>query len=334
MVFLSKIVYFFIFLIILITLSISPLFFKIHNANDSENIFLITKNISSEIIIYKNENKYKNYFLEIYFYILTKTNKMHYGEFKINKNDNMLQLIKKIYLNKRFARKIYIPSGANKFKIIEILNDKNHKITGNQVKFDDVKEGYIFPDTYHYYYGESRQNLIKTMTKKTVLVLDSFWENKRDDLPFKNKDEALTMASMIEKEAGNEKEKSDISSVFINRIKIGMKLESDPTSQYANKLNNFYRQNNGLEKESFNLKIASDYNTYYKIGLPIGPISNASYSSIFAAFNPNNTKYLYFISFPGDKFSIFTDSYEEHYKNVLLLRKKQKEIKNFIDINK
>jgi UPF0755 protein len=322
----------FLFLIILVILMffVTPLFQSINinkyytNSYVSDNkdlIFLFKKNNQ----IYINDQEFHSKYLNLIVSFLEKFNKMNYGEFQISKNQKLFYLIKKIYNNKRFHRKIYIPSGSDKFKILSIINSVE-KIFDQKIKFDDFEEGEVFPDTYHYFYGQKRYDLLFLMKSKTNKILDELWRERNLSLPYKSKKEVLIMASIIEKEAGLESDKNIIASVLLNRLKIGMRLESDPTSQYANKIENFFRLQKNIPQEKFNLKIKSTYNTYYIFGLPSGSISNASYSSIYAAFNPAQTNYLYFISMPGEKKSIFTSSYNEHYKNLLILRKKQRDL--------
>ncbi len=272
-----------------------------------------------------NNKKFQNKYFEKAFLFLKKINFMNYGEFVIHENERWFQLFKRIIENKRYVRKIYIPSGANKFLLIKILNHAQ-KVFGPEIKFEDFEDGELFPETYHYYFGESRQNLLKIMKIKTETLLNQFWEQKNVNLPYKSKKDALILASLIEKEAFLEADKPLIASVFLNRLRLGMKIQSDPTAQYANKINNYLRAKKGLEAEKFDIKIKSSLNTYFVDGLPDRPISNVSQSSLYAAFHPAKTDFLYFISFPGDSKLIFTKEYEKHLKNVMILRKKQKEL--------
>jgi UPF0755 protein len=279
--------------------------------------------------VFVNDEKLENLYFEILFKICAKFNLIKSGEFILYQDEKFILLLDRIFKNKRYHRKIYIPSGANKFTLLKILNN-SPKLFGQDVKFDDFEEGDLFPDTYHYFYGETKSHLIRIMKKRTFEILDKLWNEKDSSLPYKNQKEALTLASIVEKEAFLNEDKALIASVFINRLKLGMKLQADPTFQYANKLRNYQRESQGLEKEKFNLMIDSPYNTYYAFGLPPGPISNVSYSTLYSVFHPALTDFLYFISFPGEKKFYFSKTYKEHNEHVINLRKKQKELKKIL----
>lgn len=171
-------------------------------------------------------------------------------------------------------------------------------------------EGYLFPDTY-ILPRMSEEQLITTMLENLNNKIDTELLDRARKMGW-SFHEVLTLASMIEKEAGVEEEKPIISSVFFNRLAIGMKLECDPTVEYA--LGNPKRP---LTYED--LEFDSPYNTYLYPGLPPGPICNPGLSSIRAALYPAPTEYYYFVA-KGDGQHLFAETYQEHLNNIASLR--------------
>ncbi|MCP4583323.1 MAG: endolytic transglycosylase MltG [candidate division Zixibacteria bacterium] len=167
----------------------------------------------------------------------------------------------------------------------------------------DNLEGYLFPNTYNFFYDETPQSVVRKMIKQFYASLpDSFEQKaKRHGLDFH---EAVTMASLIEKEAMLDKERPIISAVYHKRLKIRMRLQCDPTVIYAM---------GGLNRPLFSndLKYNSPYNTYKVYGLPPGPICSPGTASLEAAVNPVEADYLYFVA-AGDGSHVFTRSNREH----------------------
>ena len=149
------------------------------------------------------------------------------------------------------------------------------------------------------------------------------WQNRDKDLPLKSYNDALILASLIEKEASLNYEKSLVAEVFLNRLKLNMKLQSDPTVLYG------IEQQSGLKKKELkkkDLKHESKFNTYLNHGLPIGPICNPGKDSIIAATNPSKGDLLYFVA-NGDGGHNFSTNYKSHLKNV-------EKFKKFVNENK
>ncbi len=171
-------------------------------------------------------------------------------------------------------------------------------------------EGYLFPDTY-ILPRMSEEELISTMLENLVDKIDTELLDRARKMGW-SIHEVLTLASMIEKEAGVEEEKPIISSVFHNRLEVGMKLECDPTVEYA-----LGHKKYPLTYED--LEIDSPYNTYLYPGLPPGPICNPGLSSIRAALFPASTEYYYFVA-KGDGRHLFAETYQEHLNNIESIR--------------
>ena len=170
-------------------------------------------------------------------------------------------------------------------------------------------EGRFFPDTYNYERGTSDLRILATAYKRMQTILSEEWLLRDVDLPYETSYEALTMASIVEKESGREADRSRIVAVFIRRLERGIRLQSDPTvifgmgSEFSGDL------------RRADLVANTPYNTYVHYGLPPTPISNPSRAAIHAALNPADTSSLYFVS-RGDGSSQFSDTLEEHNRAV------------------
>ena len=186
------------------------------------------------------------------------------------------------------------------------------------------KEGQLLPETYFFRKNFSRNTQIKNMKNNMSLILDEAWKNRDKNLPLKNKEELLILASIVEKETGISAERDRIAGVFINRINLGMKLQSDPTVIYAVTLGK-YKLERPLSKRD--LKIKSPYNTYFTYKLPPTPICNPGKKAIFATANPLETKDLYFVA-NGNGGHSFSRTLREHNIHVQKLRKYEREKKN------
>ncbi|MDB9823009.1 endolytic transglycosylase MltG [Deltaproteobacteria bacterium] len=174
-------------------------------------------------------------------------------------------------------------------------------------------EGYLYPDTYQFGRGLSPVSIIDVMIKRFNEVVKPFM--KRIEESGMTMEEVVTLASIVEKETGSAEERPLISSIFLNRIKKGMRLESDPTVIYG--MDNF--AGNLTRKD---LSESTPYNTYMIRGLPPGPIANPGLESIKAVLYPSETDYLYFVS-KNDGTHYFSRSLEEHNRAVRIYQKKQ-----------
>ena len=176
-------------------------------------------------------------------------------------------------------------------------------------------EGMLHPDTYFYARGTTDLELLRRARERQEVILKSQWENRLGALPFKNSYEALTLASIIEKESNAQSERGQIAGVFIRRLEQGMRLQSDPTVIYG-----LGREFDGdLTRQQ--LRVPTPYNTYRINGLPPTPISLPGESSIIASLNPDPGDSLYFVS-RGDGTHQFSVSLEEHNAAVNRFQRK------------
>jgi UPF0755 protein len=173
-------------------------------------------------------------------------------------------------------------------------------------------EGSLAPDSYEVRFGDSREAVLNRMAEAQVEILNRAWEGRSDGLPLENPDEALILASIIEKETAVADERRVVASVFINRLLKPMRLQTDPTVIYGITRGQGTLGRGLRESE---LKRETDWNTYQIDGLPRTPIANPGRASIEAALNPESTDFLYFVA-DGTGGHAFASTLREHNINV------------------
>ena len=181
------------------------------------------------------------------------------------------------------------------------------KLVGSDMQ---VAEGLFFPDTYYFNRNTSDVTLLRRSFESMQSKLDKAWVNREANLPYRNSYQALIMASIIEKETGKASERPMIAGVFINRLRIGMRLQTDPTVIYG--MGSQYKGN--IRKKD--LMTDTPYNTYTRDGLPPTPIAMPGLASIEAALHPAKTKALYFVG-KGDGSHVFSNNLNEHNRAVV-----------------
>ncbi|MFU8925885.1 endolytic transglycosylase MltG [Acinetobacter puyangensis] len=170
-------------------------------------------------------------------------------------------------------------------------------------------EGLFAPNTYFFAKGETDLNILKELYQHQIKALDWAWSNRAPDLPYKNKYEALIMASIVEKETALEEERRQVSGVFVRRLQTGMRLQTDPTVIYG--MGDKYQGN--IRRED--LRTPTSYNTYTMHGLPPTPIALPSERSIEAALHPDQSKNVYFVA-TGNGGHKFSETLEQHNQAV------------------
>ena len=208
-----------------------------------------------------------------------------------------------------------LSENLKKLKTSKFLTDDESYNSMNKLKIslgiqEKLLEGLFFPDTYYFYNGTPGIDILKESHKLMMQKLNKAWKNKTPNLPYKNKYEALIVASIIEKELGNRDEANLIAGVFVNRLRIGMPLQSDPTVIYG-----MYDQFKG-NLTKYDLKRDTLYNTYTRNGLPPSPICLPGFDTIEAALNPAETKAFYFVAKGDNKTHHFSKTLKEHNKAV------------------
>lgn len=235
--------------------------------------------------------------------------KLRAGEYKFEPEISLWNVMQKIAKGDVFYRKITLAEGLTNAEIMQLLND-NPYLSGETV-LNDV-QGSILPETYTFPFGTERQKIIREAQADMQKTLDEAWNMRDLTLPIKNKQELLILASIIEKETGVPEERPLVASVFVNRLKKGMKLQTDPTVIFALTQG---KSDLGRTLKRKDLQVDSPYNTYKYYGLPPEPICNPGKDAIFAAAQPADTDYLFFVA-TGDGGHNFSKSLSEHNKNV------------------
>jgi peptidoglycan lytic transglycosylase G len=186
------------------------------------------------------------------------------------------------------------------------------------------REGTLLPETYKFPRGTTREQVIQRMQQTHKRVLAEIWERRNPDVPIKSPDALVTLASIIEKETGKADERSRVAAVYVNRLRQKMKLQSDPTIIYGLVGG---KGTLGRPIKRSEITQPSPYNTYVIDGLPPGPIANPGRASLEAAANPARTRDLFFVA-DGTGGHSFTETYDQHQKNVAKLRAIEKQIQN------
>jgi len=240
------------------------------------------------------------------------------GEYLID--DSLFKVLTKMKLGKTITYKFVISDGTNKFDLSSYINTL--KLNNDCEDFscidlmNDSIEGLLLPDTYFYKMNTNLSLLLKKSSSELKGYVDMIWKDKPIDNPLKSKYEGIILASIIEKESSSLEEKMRIGGVFLNRLKIKMKLQADPTIIYG-LMPDF---NGDITKKD--LRDNSNlYNTYVIESLPPTPISMPTKSSLDAAIMNSPNEYLFFVA-DGEGKHIFSKTYNEHLEYVNLYQKK------------
>ena len=191
-------------------------------------------------------------------------------------------------------------------EVINLPQDQMLKVLG--IPFNHP-EGLFAPDTYFFAKGESDKKILTDLYKRQMKALDTAWENRAGGLPYKDKYEALIMASIVEKETSLDHELNQVSGVFVRRLQQGMRLQTDPTVIYG--MGERYKGN----ITRTDLRTPTPYNTYTNNGLPPTPIALPSQKAIEAAMHPDNSNNIYFVA-TGNGGHKFSASLDEHNRAV------------------
>lgn len=229
------------------------------------------------------------------------------GEFVIPAYASNSSIMSILQGGKSKQRLVTIPEGFASIQVYE-------RLLANEVLTGDIevpREGSVLPDSYSFEKGETRAEILARMTAAMDDVLTEAWANKSEDSVVKTAEEAVILASIIEKETALPEEYRTVASVYSNRIKKGMMLQADPTFIYPITKGKPL----GRKVRRSDIEAESDYNTYTKVGLPIGPIANPSKGAIEAALNPAKTDYLFFVA-DGKGGHDFSKTYKEHQEKV------------------
>ena len=286
----------------------------IFSIKSGQSLGLVAKNLEKNNLI-TSPIKFK-----ILAKLMSMDKKIQAGEYKLVSTMTPMDILNAFVKGEVNLHKLTIPEGYSIKQIAEVL-EKNNLCSKDEFiekAFDmemveslningESLEGYLFPETYFFSKNPSPENIINTMANRFFSIYTNEFQKRAEEINFTDH-EIITLASIIEKETGAAKERKLISSVFHNRLKKRMKLETDPTVIYG--IKNF---NGNITRKDLRKK--TPYNTYIIRGLPPGPIANPGIESIKAALYPAKTEFLFFVS-KKDGTHYFSRTLREHNKAV------------------
>ncbi|MDB5469821.1 MAG: aminodeoxychorismate lyase [Caulobacter sp.] len=229
------------------------------------------------------------------------------GEYEFPSRAPMSLVLDYIRKGKVVRHQVTIPEGWTSEMVVEALM-KEQALTGEVAT---PAEGTILPETYDYERGEERAAVLQRMMDDRDQLLASLWDKRKSGLPIRTPEEAVTLASIVEKETGVASERPRVAAVFMNRLNQGIRLQSDPTIIYG--LNKGRPLGRGIRRSE--LDAPNPYNTYQIDGLPPGPIANPGRASLAAVLDPPDTNEIYFVA-DGSGGHAFASTLEEHARNV------------------
>ena len=215
------------------------------------------------------------------------------------------------------VRRLTVAEGLTSAQVVALLEEAEGL---EEAVGDPPPEGSLLPETYHYSWGDDRPDLVRRMRHAMDVAVQRLWAERAPDLPLETPEQAIILASIVERETGVASERGRVAGVFVNRLRRGMRLQSDPTVAYG------IAGGGGLDRAltRADLRAETPYNTYVIPGLPPGPICNPGLASLRAVLQPEKTEYLYFVA-DGSGGHAFARTLAEHNRNVRAWRQIQRE---------
>ena len=259
--------------------------------------------------------------------LLGKNGKVKSGEYMFRQHASMRAVIDEMVAGKHIAHAITIPEGLTSAQVVD-------RLRADDMLMGDIreipKEGSLLPETYKFARGYSRSDLLLKMQEDDRRAIEQIWMRRSPDLPLRSPYELVTLASIVEKETGKADERPRVAGVFINRLQRHMRLQSDPTIVYGLVAGQGTLGHSITRSE---LDKRTPYNTYQIDGLPPGPIDNPGRAALEAVANPSRTGDLYFVA-DGTGGHAFSDSIDQHNRNVQRWRQIERDAKDKGDVDK
>jgi UPF0755 protein len=240
------------------------------------------------------------------------------GEYRVPAHTGLRDLVTLLASGRVVVRRLTLPEGLTVRQAAAVIAEAEG-MEGNVP--DGLKEGELLPATYNYVWGDERGRMVVRMRAAMTELVERLWRERAPDLPLKTPAEAVTLASIVEKETARADERARIAGVFYNRLKAGMKLQSDPTVIYG------LTQGGGdlgRPLTRADLRLPGPYNTYLNDGLPPGPIANPGRAALEAVLKPEATDAFYFVA-DGNGGHAFARTLDEHNRNVQRWRRLMRE---------
>ncbi|MDD7908910.1 MULTISPECIES: endolytic transglycosylase MltG [Pseudovibrio] len=249
-------------------------------------------------------------------------NRMKAGEYAFAPGVSMHTVMEDLVEGNAVFHTVTFPEGWTSWQIINRLN-------ADPILVGDITEipaeGSLLPETYSFTRGTTRQKIIDEMKEGMQRAITQAWERRAQDLPIESPEELVTLASIVEKETSKADERSRVAGVFVNRLRKGMPLQSDPTILYGLFGGEAWTKDRSAITRS-QLRQQNPYNTYQINALPPGPIGNPGKAALEATSNPSRTNDLYFVA-DGTGGHAFAETYKQHQRNVAEWRKIEREIR-------
>ncbi|WCL52792.1 endolytic transglycosylase MltG [Gimibacter soli] len=235
------------------------------------------------------------------------------GEYELKPGTRLVDHLMAMRDGDTFKRRVAVPEGLSSAQVISLIKDAfGLELEG----LTEPAEGSLQPDTWFYERGDKATALVARMQAAQAVFLKEAWETRAPGLPLRSPEEALVLASIVEKETGVASERPLVAAVFVNRLKKGMRLQSDPTVVYG--VNGGQPLGRAIRKSD--LAAENPYNTYVINGLPPTPIANPGRDTIRAVLDPAPVDYLYFVA-DGTGGHAFARTHDQHLKNVAAWRR-------------
>ena len=243
------------------------------------------------------------------------------GEYQFTKQASLRDVIETMVENKVVQHSLTLAEGLTSEQIVARLMEND--ILSGEIR-EVPREGTLLPETYKFVRGTTRDQMIQRMQQAQRRAVAEIWDRRSPDLPLKSPDQLIILASIVEKETGKADERSRVAAVFINRLRQKIKLQSDPTIIYGLVGG---KGTLGRPIKRSEIQQPTPYNTYVIDGLPPGPIANPGRASLEATAAPARTRDLFFVA-DGNGGHVFTETYDQHQKNVAKLRAIEKQTPN------
>lgn len=239
------------------------------------------------------------------------------GEYAFPAGSSMHDAAALLASGRTVVHRLTVPEGLTSVEIVALLAAVE-PLTGDITTVPP--DGTLLPETYHFHRGDTRESVLERMRQSMAQALAELWQARDENLPLASPEEALILASIVEKETGVDAERPLVASVFVNRLRKGMPLQSDPTVVYGITQG---KAPLGRPLTRQDLAQPSAYNTYHIPGLPPGPIANPGREALQAVVQPADSDFFYFVA-DGNGGHAFARTLEEHNANVAKWRKIQR----------
>jgi len=244
--------------------------------------------------------------------------KLRAGEYVFEERVSIERALDILLKGKTVVRRLTVAEGLTSKQIVGLLSEEE----GLKGEIESQPaEGTLLPNTYHFSLGDTRQAILDRMADAMTVAVEELWETRAPNLPIQTMEEAVILASIVEKETAVPEERPRVAAVFVNRLRKGMRLESDPTAIYG-----LTQGSGSLGRRLTRKDLRRDdpYNTYRIKGLPPGPIANPGRESLAAVMNPIESEEYYFVA-DGTGGHAFAKTLKEHNRNVAKWRKFRRE---------